>query len=206
MPHHQPFQVTGFHSCDKTVGLQVLTGEIDLKPSKNIWDWLGEGIYFWEQNPSRALEYAIESAEGKQFNKVRINIPFVLGATIELGNCLNLIEPQSVAILKEAYAGLLRLHEQLNKKMPVNEGDNRKLDCAIFRYIHQVRRQNGDAPYDTIRAAFSEGIEVYPGASFTSRGHLQICVLNTNLIRGYFLPRPLERYNPYLKKDFTPKQ
>jgi len=127
---------------------------------------------------------------------------FVLGAIIELGSCLNLIEPQSLSILKEAHDGLVKLHQQLDKKMPVDEGDNRKLDCAVFRSIHQVRRENGDPPYDTIRAAFSEGIQVYPDASFTSRGHLQICVLNTDLIRGYFLPRPLEKYNPYLKKDF----
>ncbi len=72
MTYHQPFQTAGFHSCDKEVGLRVLNGEMDLKPSENSWDWLGSGIYFWEQNPGRALEYANESALGKQKNKIRL--------------------------------------------------------------------------------------------------------------------------------------
>jgi hypothetical protein len=33
-----------------------------------------------------------------------------------------------------------------------------------------------------------------------------IKVLNGNeMIKGYFLPRPLEVFNPYLKKDFIPR-
>ncbi len=50
----------GFHSCDREIGLKVLNGETQLNPSINIWDWLGSGVYFWEQNPARALESAIE--------------------------------------------------------------------------------------------------------------------------------------------------
>lgn len=91
MPHIQPFTVIGFHSCDRNVGFRVLNGQDQLRPSTNSWDWLGPGIYFWEQNPLRALEYAKESAERKQFNKVPVNVPFVLGAIPDLGNCLNLV-------------------------------------------------------------------------------------------------------------------
>jgi hypothetical protein len=32
--------------------------------------------------------------------------------------------------------------------------------------------------------------------------HIEICVLNTNLIKGYFLPLPVEEFNPYLKREF----
>jgi len=96
MHDYQPFSVIGFHSCDKDVGLRVLNGHDELLPSQNSWDWLGEGIYFWEQNPLRALEYAIENAERRQFNKTPISAPFVLGAIIDLGNCLNLVESGSL--------------------------------------------------------------------------------------------------------------
>ena len=85
-----------FHSCDKEVGLKVLNGKAELKPSTNPWDWLGDGIYFWEQNPERALQYAMESSQNVQFNKKPIKTPFVIGAIIELGNCLNLVEPESL--------------------------------------------------------------------------------------------------------------
>lgn len=182
----------------------MLNGEDFLKPSNNSWDWLGGGVYFWEQNPHRALEYAIEVANGKQFNKVKIQTPFVLGAIIQLGNCLNLVESHSLSILEEAHNGLQKVITEAGKPMPINEGNNRKLDCAVIRYVHQSRKDAGEEPYDTIRSPFDEGSKVYPGASFTSRNHIQVCVIKQSLIKGYFLPTPIEEFNPYLKDDFIP--
>lgn len=198
MPHHYPFSVVGFHSCDKEVGFKVLTGTDDLLGSKNSWDWLGEGVYFWEQNPARALEYAIESAQLKQFNKIPIKTPFVLGAIIELGNCLNLVETNSLQILSTAYHGLKKVVEEAGKKMPENKKDNRALDCAVIQYIHQSIKEQGEMPFDTIRCAFPEGEEAYPGSAITSRLHIQLCILNPDCIKGYFLPRPVSQYNPLL--------
>lgn len=88
MARHHPFQIIGYHSCDKEIGLKVLNGQTQLNPSKNPWDWLADGIYFWEQNPHRALEYANEVAQGNQFNKIKIKTPFVLGAIIQLPTSL----------------------------------------------------------------------------------------------------------------------
>ena len=200
MPHHHPFTVTGFHSCDKDVGMKVLTGNDELIPSNNSWDWLGNGIYFWEQNPLRALEYAEESSKHIQFNRIPVNTPFVLGAIIELGNCLNLVETQSLQILRTAYEGLQKIKEFTNEKMPVNKGDNRALDCAVIKYIHQSNKEGGNKPFDTIRCAFPEGDEAYPGSKISSRLHIQICVINPECIKGFFLPKPIETFNPYLRK------
>ena len=108
MAFHHPLQVFGFHSCDREIGLALLHGEIDLKQSINSWDWLGSGIYFWEQNPGRALDYAVECAKGEQYFKGAIKNPFVIGAVINLGNCLNLLEAESAPILQTAYEGLDR--------------------------------------------------------------------------------------------------
>ncbi len=127
MPLHHPFSVVGFHSCDKEVGFNVLNGNDELLSSSNSWDWLGEGIYFWEQNPARALEYAVESSQRKQFNKIPIKAPFVLGAIIELGNCLNLVETNSLQILSTAYQGLKKVIEETGNKMPQNHMNNRAL-------------------------------------------------------------------------------
>ena len=204
MSSNQPFQVTGYHSCNKEIGVRVLNGVEQFKPSNNRWDWLGPGLYFWEQNPDRALEYAIQSASGTQFNKIQIKIPFVVGTSIHLGNCLNLMEPESLAIMREAYEGLCKTLKEAGKDLPVNDGPKRMLDCAVLKFVHQSRRDRGQAPYDTIRAAFQEGREVYPTAPFTSQLHIQICVINLSLIKGYFLPHPIEKYNPYLQNEVYP--
>lgn len=198
MSYHQPFQITGFHSCDKEVGLKILNGQDNLIASENSWDWLGPGIYFWEQNPSRALEYAMDSANGKQKNKTPIKTPFVLGAIIELGNCLNLLEPSSLNIVQDAHDYLLKINKKSGESMPVNKGPNRKLDCAVIKYVHETNKLLNLPGYDTIRCAFLEGEPIYPDSNFTSRLHIEICVLNPELIKGYFLPRPIADYNPYL--------
>lgn len=202
MAYHQPFQITGFHSCDKEVGLKVLNGDYELNASNNSWDWLGGGIYFWEQNPGRALEYAIDSAKGSQKNKIPIKNPCVIGAIIELGNCLNLIEPQSINIVKEAHIALQEMITESKQVMPVNRGPNRALDCAVIQYVHEINKRSKLKSYDTIRSAFVEGKEIYPGSNFTDRLHIEICVINPEAIKGYFLPRPVEEFNPYLKKQF----
>jgi hypothetical protein len=199
---YQPFQIIGYHSCDKEVGLNVLTGKMDLLSSNNDWDWLDGGVYFWEQDPHRALHYAVEVANGKQFNKTGIKSPFILGAIVQLGNCLNLVEAKSLALLKEAHDGLANVYSDVNKEMPINKGANRKLDCAVIRFIHKTRKDNNLPGYDSVRSAFNEGEKVYEGANFTTRHNIQVCVINRSLINGYFLPRPLEEFNPYLFNDY----
>ena len=202
MAYHQPFQITGFHSCDKEIGLDILNGKYGLKSSINSWDWLGEGAYFWEQNPQRALSYAEECAMGNQKFNGEIKTPFVIGAIIELGNCLNLLEPTSISIIKNAYASMKELFEILGDKMPVNKGPNRALDCAVIQYVHESNKQSKIAPYDTIRSSFNEGGQVYPTSNFTDKLHIEICVINPEQIKGYFLPRPIDEFNPYLNKEF----
>ena len=203
MAYHQPFQITGFHSCDKEVGMRIIKGEDKLIRSENDWDWLGPGVYFWEQNPQRALQYAIDCASGKQKNNGKIKTPFVIGAIIELGNCLNLIEPNSIGIVKQAYSELKDTVSKTNKKMPVNKGPNRELDCAVIRFVHQSNIDEGNIPYDTIRSPFQEGGPIYDGSNFTEHLHIEICVLKEELIKGYFLPQPIEEFNPYLTKEFA---
>ena len=91
--------VIGYHGCDRRVAKQVVAGRDDLKPSQNAWDWLGHGIYFWEDSHNRALRWANE--ETKQRGS-KIKSPAVLGAVIDLGNCLNLSETDALALVKSA--------------------------------------------------------------------------------------------------------
>lgn len=66
MSEYQSFDVIGFHSCDREVGLRLLNGKEEIAPSDNKWDWLGPGSYFWEGDPARSLSYATENAWGIQ--------------------------------------------------------------------------------------------------------------------------------------------
>jgi hypothetical protein len=182
--------------------MRLLDGSDELRSSDNPWDWLGPGIYFWEHNPQRALEYAMEAAQNRQKFSGRIKTPFVVGAIIELGKCLNLVEPNSINIVKIAYMELQSTMLKSGEEMPMNIGANRQLDCAVIKYLHESNKKSEIPIYDTIRSPFQEGGPIYDGANFTDRLHIEICVLNPALIKGYFLPRPVKEFNPFLNKAF----
>jgi hypothetical protein len=52
--------VLGYHGCDREVAESILANDDNFKHSKNDYDWLGSGTYFWEANPARGLEFAYE--------------------------------------------------------------------------------------------------------------------------------------------------
>lgn len=78
--------ILGYHGCDKSVAERLLKGE-PFRKSENDYDWLGPGVYFWEANPRRALSFAGEAKNRKSF---QIKAPYVVGAVVDLGLCLDL--------------------------------------------------------------------------------------------------------------------
>ncbi len=181
-----PNLVLGFHGCHKDTYRNVITKGGSLKASTNTYDWLGNGIYFWENNYTRASEWASNryGDDGA-----------VIGAVIDLGYCLNLTDYASSFVLKEGY-NILKFQCELNNteipqnKKPANTNDLllRDLDCAVIQQIHDVNRELGRDAYDSVRGIFTEGDPVYPGAGIFEKTHVQICVCNPNCIKGYFTP------------------
>jgi hypothetical protein len=94
--------VLGYHGCDRETGERLLLNEA-FQPSENAYDWLGSGIYFWEANPDRALEWAHERADRILKDEGRKLEPFVVGAAIDLGFCLDLISSNGIHAVEEAY-------------------------------------------------------------------------------------------------------
>lgn len=193
-----PNLVLGFHGCDKSVFDQVIREGEQLKQSQNEYDWLGHGIYFWEQNYLRAYEWAEERAkEGR-----KIKTPAVIGAVIDLGDCLNLTDSASSEILRRGYNILKIQCEVLKSELPQNQETDgatdilkRNLDCAVIQQIHDYNRQTKGTTFDSVRGIFTEGKEVYPGACFLEKTHVQLCIVNPNCIKGYFNPlSPDENY------------
>ena len=179
-----PQVVFGYHGCPRSVGEAILSGrDPQLKRSKNLYDWLGHGVYFWENAPERAMEWAKESIKRKK-EKAE---PFVIGAVIDLGRCLNLMDVKNHAVLRQVYSGLVKLCEKQGTKLPQNDKKRHNLDCMVINIAQGILRERGLA-FDTIRGAFPEGDPIYPGATILEKTHVQICVQNMDCICGYFLP------------------
>jgi hypothetical protein len=182
--------VLGYHGCDATVGEAVLRGEKTLLASGNDYDWLGTGIYFWENDPNRALEWAKFAKANPRVCRTRIEIPFAIGAIIDLGNCLDLTEAGSIDKVKLAH----EIFMSQDGDKPTNEGSiatpgKRKLDCAVINFLHDLLEAAEEKPFDSVRALFPEGLELYPKAGFREQTHIQLAVRTELSIIGYFRPR-----------------
>ena len=185
--------VLAYHGCNLDTAQELLGGS-QFQQSTRDYDWLGTGSYFWENDVARAYQWA---------NEPRRNFahPSVVGAVIELGNCLDLTTQSGISAVKLAHKQFSDVLKRDGAPLPKNEdppkglrGDIiiRRLDCAVMNYLFdQVLRtvQESDPksqPYTTVRSLFPEGKKLYAGAGFKDKTHIQICVRETEQILGVF--------------------
>ena len=194
---HNPFRyqrlIFGYHGCDQEVTDKVITNSEHLTRSENDYDWLGHGIYFWEQGTQRAYEWAQE-----QQKRGKIKTPSVIGSVIQLGNCFDLLDRHSTSILANYYPEFENGYQTLGKSIPNNTpafvGDAellyRRLDCAVINWtLNLIDKDKGVPSFDSVRGLFQEGDPVYENSGIRRKSHIQIAVRNTACILGYFQPR-----------------
>ena len=94
------------------IGQNLLTPD----PGSKRHHWLGQGVYFWKESPSRAQRWAEESKKAG-----RIKQSAVVGAVIHMGNYLNLTEAGHVQLATMAYD----VHKQVCKATSVTMAENK---------------------------------------------------------------------------------
>src|SRR5436190_13788454 len=127
----------GYHGCDVQVAKKVISLKDSLRLSQNPWDWLGHGYYFWEDSYSRAKRWAIAQ---RRTPGSTIKHATVLGAVINLGNCLNLADAEALRQVRAAHSEYERLCDSAGIEKATNRGPNlraRYLDCAVMESLHQ---------------------------------------------------------------------
>lgn len=175
--------ILGFHGCGKVRAMKAVLNEEGLRPSDKPYDWRGNGIYFWDRDDRRALEFAIEKESSD---------PSVVGAVIDPGICLDLRCREGLETLRMAYDHYCSIFgTPMAENSAYSEGVplKRDLDCLIIETACVHYLSDSGYLYDTVIGTFFEGTEVYPGAGMRNKTHTQICVRNPNNILGYFLPR-----------------
>jgi hypothetical protein len=147
-------------------------------------------VYFWENNPQRALDFAARLRDRRGKGRAKIGKPAVVGAVIDLGRSLNLLDHQMIGLVKDAHDDLLRIFSAAKERPPHNTGGpdllQRFLDCAVVEHLHRGRAKLELPAFDTVRGVFIEGEPIYPGAGFYARSHIQVCVREARCIKGYF--------------------
>lgn len=200
----RPNFIIGFHGCDESVRDKLINKPNELTYSKKPYDWLGHGMYFWENNYTRALLWADEKKKNGQIKK-----PSVLGSVIHLGYCCDFLDSKYIQLIQRHYSSFRDLYEILGDDLPQNryvKSDSykdmllRELDCAVIEYMHQSileawkkEIEKGGSSltrnFDTTRGVFTEGGPAFEGAGIFEKSHIQVCVRNPNCIKGFFIPR-----------------
>ena len=93
-----PNLIIAFHGCDLSIYERVIKKSEPLIFKKHDYDWLGNGLYFWEASRQRAWEWAEEKVSRGDYKN-----PAVIGAVIDLGYCLNLTDSIYVPLLRTSY-------------------------------------------------------------------------------------------------------
>jgi hypothetical protein len=75
----KPNLIIGFHGCEKEDQNKLLNDIKYFKNSHEDYDWLGHGMYFWNNNPERALFWANDKKKAGALKE-----PAVIGAVIDL--------------------------------------------------------------------------------------------------------------------------
>jgi hypothetical protein len=180
--------VIAYHGCDAKTAERLLRGE-PFKKSQNDYDWLGEGIYFWEYGADRALQFARDQqARGK------VRTPTVIGALLQLGNCFDLMDTRFTEELADAFTTFRDYCRRRGRPMPTNSGKTpdrllRKRDSAVLNYYLDELPHAGGPSYDTVRCGFVEGPPAFPGSGIRYQSHVQIAVRNPTCVVGVFRPR-----------------
>ena len=206
----RPNLVIGFHGCDAETCHSLLNSPAKIVYSDKPYDWLGNGMYFWENNYDRALQWAKDKKK-----RGDIETPAVIGAVLYLGHCFDLLDSQFVKLIQGYYNLLEAEYRISNIALPQNKDLSndkykdkifRELDCKLIEFMYgaileQIINEKKASGYselklfDSSRGVFTEGGPAYPGAGILEKSHIQICVRNSNCIKGFFLPRKEKEFS-----------
>jgi hypothetical protein len=167
--------ILGYHGCSPAFAEALLLGKIPIRdwtPSRNGYDWLGQGIYFWEHGPERARDWG----EGA-----------VIGAVIQLGECFDLTDTTYTELLADEFVALRQKLESEGLPLPVNEGKLRSRDCLILNQL-LANAERAGVTFQTVRGPFIEGPPAFEGSPIRTQSHIQLAVRDIGCILGVFRP------------------
>jgi hypothetical protein len=167
-------EIYGYHGTSQTKATSILAS--GFRVSDNNYDWLGTGIYFFQDAPLRAHQWATQQYPSE---------PAVIRAHLRLENCIDLFDVGWQPLLKAVYNGFAREYQSDGQPLPVQNPDRSKahrLDCAFLNYSVEFLAELGQT-VESIRASFVEGERLFPGSAIFDLAHVQIAIRNPALIQ-----------------------
>ena len=165
----------GYHGTTTEAAASIL--QEGFRVSRNEYDWLGDGIYFFQDAPARAWEWA-RTHHGSD--------AAVIGSSIRVEDCMDLLDIRWSQVITEAHDSFIAQLKQANQPLPIQRPGVHRLDRAVINYTVGNLAEQG-VKIRVIRAAFSEGDPVFPESAIFDRSHVQIAVRDITLIENSWL-------------------
>jgi hypothetical protein len=175
-------RLRGYHATTPECAAEILSRGFKL--SDHSYEWLGKGIYFFQDTKDYARYWARnERKEGL------LAEPAIIGAEINYERFLDLVEHQHLLKLKKFY-------ERLEKSARTDYGSAKAaqrahdgvwkprahpLDCFVINEAALAAEEGGE-PFYALRAVFFEGDPIYPKSHLFDRQHIQVAVREPKLI------------------------
>ena len=161
--------VTGYHGTNSEVADIIERDGFQL--SQNAYDWLGDGVYFFQDAPCRAWEWA-RARYGEDGS--------VIGAEIRIADCMDLLDVGWNEVISDMYDEYLKFLRNAGLSRPTQSGGAHRLDREVINYTVGVLGESG-IRIACVRAAFREGRPVYADSAFFNQSHVQIAVRDTDV-------------------------
>lgn len=175
------FPVLGYHGTNLTAAEKILKD--GFRPSTNKYDWLGRGVYFFQDAPDRAWDWAYQHTQRKYPN----DSPAVICSRLRLKNCIDLFDslPNTgwPLLIKETYNELLISH---GNSLPQQQGLRHGLDRLVIDSMIDALEGDGYT-IGVIRSVFLEGELIFPTSALSQKGHVQIAIRDLTLIEDSWL-------------------
>lgn len=159
----EPNMLHGYHGTSLQCA-NVIVAEKRFHPSTKSSEWMGDGIYFFENDKQEALNW------GKY--KIRSCNPVAIECTIRSHKLLDMF-------VKENQLNIAKLIEAIANKY---KDENREPEILDALVINMVCAETG---YDVVRGPFKLKSQIFERLKdFTrfTRQHVQLCVRTNNCI------------------------
>lgn len=164
----QMAKIKAYHAGDVEKIEHFLACRQYMASSYSTNNWLGEGLYFWENNPIKAEKWLIQKNKGA-----------IMECDIDTENLLNLLEDNDDS---ESFFEQAKALSQKHGTILLNNrsSQNFQLDCKIFNeYKKGCLNQ-----FSGIRMAFYLGESITKDGNIYTGQHIQICLWDVSAIKN----------------------
>ena len=181
-------KVLGYHGT--TMNCVERIQEVGFKKSTRASLWMGSGVYFFQDAPARAYDWAEFISERRGGIKSA-----VIRAEIDLTDCIDLVDAKWWSFLryscKKVESKWRSVEAQISPieafRDPTLEGIGKNyVDCAVMNEFFRMLRGKAGVPCPrSVRCPFMEGRPIHPTSWLYDRASVIINVVDPSAIKTW---------------------